>query len=107
MGPRLSGWEKLMRDKCLRNELMDIQCINNPNLCSNLQNNDVYIYADFLKPGYHQLLIFDPLLERAYCKDVMININLREDLFPEYPIIEGFKINARVKNVFEDWREDR
>lgn len=37
----------------------------------------------------------------------MININLREDLFPEYPIIEGTKILNRVKNVFEEWKEDR
>jgi len=76
-------------------------------LCSNLANSDVYVYADFLKPGYHQLLIFDPLLERAYCKDFMVNINLREDLFPEFPIIDGIKIKERVKNVFEQWKEDR
>ena len=101
LGPRLLGWELLMRDKCLRNELMDVECINNPDLCSNLKNSDVYIYADFLKPGYHQLLIFDPLLERAYCKDFMLNLNLREDIFPEYPVMEGYKIKARLRNVFE------
>ena len=31
-----------------------------------LLDTDVYVYADFLKPGYHQLVIFDPLLEKAY-----------------------------------------
>ena len=102
----MMGWEKLMRDKCLRNELMDVHCINEPDFCLDLANNDVFIYADFLKPGYHQVLIFDPLLEKAFCKDFMLNINLREDLFPEYPIIEGTKIKSRVKNVFEDWVDD-
>ena len=96
-----------MRDKCLRNELMDVTCINNPDLFSNLKKNEVYIYAEYLKPGYHQLLIFDPLLEKAYCKDFMVNLNLRDDLYPEYPVIDGFVVKPRVKNVFEEWREDR
>ena len=98
---RLNGWEKVLRDKCYRNELMDILCINNPDLCADLANSDCYVYAEFLKPGYHQLLIFDPLFERAYCKDFMVNINMREDLFPEFPIINGTNIKQRVKNVFE------
>ena len=37
----------------------------------------------------------------------MVNLNLRDDIYPEYPIMEGFKINHRVKNMFEQWREDR
>ena len=37
----------------------------------------------------------------------MVNINLREDLFPEFPIIEGMKIRPRIKDVFEQWKEDR
>ena len=37
----------------------------------------------------------------------MLNINLREDLFPEYPIIDGVKIKSRIKNVFEKWKEDK
>lgn len=58
---RLNGWESLMRDKCYRNELMDIECVNNPDLCSDLKTSDVFIFADYIKPGYHQILIYDPL----------------------------------------------
>ena len=29
---QLSGWELLIRDKCLRNELMDVKTINIPDL---------------------------------------------------------------------------
>ena len=72
-----------------------------------MKGNDTYVFADYLRPGYHQLLIFDPLLERAYCKDFMLNINLREDLFPEYPILHGMKVKSRVKDVFEKWKDDR
>ena len=95
-----------MVDKCLRNELMDIKCINNPNFMADLKSSDCFVYADFMKPGYHQILIYDPLLEKAFCKDFMVSMNLREDLFPEFPIMDGVKIKVRIKNVFDEWRED-
>ena len=47
---KLMGWEKLLRDKCLRNELMDVKSINIPDLIyneSNPKDPDVYIYAGF------------------------------------------------------------
>jgi len=28
-------------------------------------------------------------------------------LFPEYPIIDGMKVKARIKDVFERWKEDK
>ena len=46
---------------------------------------EVHVYAGFLKPGYHQLMIYDPLFETAYYKDFIVNLNLREDIYPEYP----------------------
>ena len=52
---------------------MDIKNINIPDFANELRNADVYVFADFLKPGYHQLLIFDPVTERAYCKDFVVN----------------------------------
>ena len=68
---------------------MDVRSINIPDLAESQTNVDMYIYADFLKPGYHQLLIYDPALERAFCKDFVLNLNLREDVYPEYPLLEG------------------
>lgn len=29
---KLDGWEKILRDKCLKNELMDVKTINAPDL---------------------------------------------------------------------------
>ena len=95
-----------MKDKCLRNELMDVKSINLPDFTTIQKNKDTYIYAAFLSPGYHQLLIYDPLLERAFCKDFMVNLNLREDLFPEYPILPGARVKKRVQNVWRMWTED-
>lgn len=87
---KLKGWEKLFRDKCLKNELMDIKTVNIPSLkLSEDKGMEVHVYAGFLKPGYHQFMIYDPLLEKAYLKDFIVNLNLREDLYPEYPTIQG------------------
>jgi hypothetical protein len=36
----------------------------------------------------------------------MVNLNLREDVFPEYPILEGMNMRKGIKNVFEPWKEE-
>ena len=59
--------------------------INAPDFSKDLRNKDYYVFAGSLKPGYHQILIYDPLMERAYCKDFIVNLNSKEGLFPEYP----------------------
>ena len=52
------------------------------------------------------MLIYDPLLKKAYCKDFIVNLNLREDIYPEFPVIEGMKLQRGIKNVFEPWIEE-
>ena len=64
------------------------------------------MFAGFLKPGYHQLLIYDPQLERAYCKDFVVNLNLREDIFPEFPLKEKAPPKKRIANMWRQWLED-
>ena len=58
---RLIGWEHLIRDKCVQNDLMDVKTINIPDLEKRREDCKIYIFADYLKPGYHQILIYDPL----------------------------------------------
>ena len=53
---KFKGWEKLLKDMCLNNELMNVKSINIPNFDefeTKSKNSDYYIFADFLKPGYH------------------------------------------------------
>ena len=95
-----------MTDKCNSNELMDIKSINLPNFEHNQRKLDLYVYAGYLKPGYHQLLIYDPILERAYAKDFVLNLNLREDIYPEYPVLEGARVIRKIRNVWKPWLED-
>jgi len=48
------GWQFIMNDMALNNELTDIKIINFPNLAShNINNQDFFMFAEFLKPGYH------------------------------------------------------
>ena len=85
---------------------MDVKTVNIPDFNKNQTNADIFVFAGFMKPGYHQILIYDPMMHKAYCKDFIINLNLREDLYPEYPIMEGMKIRKGIKNVFDPWKED-
>ena len=84
---------------------MDIKNINLPNFNVNLENRDYYVFADFLKPGYHQLLIYDPKLRRAFCKDFMVNLNMREDIYPEFPLNDSIG-KKPIANVWRQWLED-
>ena len=91
---------------------MDVKSINIPDLSfvptkeKPNKVTEIYIFASFIKPGYHQILIYDPLKHKAYCKDFTVNLNLREDLYPEYPVIEGKIMKKGIRNVFEQWKEE-
>lgn len=51
---KLEGWQKLIRDFCIKNELMDVKNINVPDFSKEMKNDkDYYVYASYLKPGYH------------------------------------------------------
>ena len=76
-----------------------------PDLENITDNSDVYVYAGYFKPGYHQLMIYDPILEKAYCKDFILNLNSR-DVFSGYPILTGAKHIRVVRNVWKTWLED-
>jgi len=50
---KLDGWDKLLKYMCLENELMDVKNINPPDFDLDLYEKDYYVYAGYLKPGYH------------------------------------------------------
>ena len=93
---------------------MDIKGINIPDLSfipsgkkeQVYEESDVYVYATWAKPGHHQIMIYDPMLNKAFCKDFMINLNFRESIFPEFPILEGMDMQRKIRNVFELWEEE-
>jgi hypothetical protein len=102
----MDGWHQILEDKCHNNELTDVQTINAPNLKRNISSQDYFIYAAFLPPGYHQILIFDPEEQRAFAKDVIVGMN-HKDFYPEYPILQDPVTHTRVvQNVWRHWKVD-
>lgn len=72
-----------------------------------------FVYAAYLQPGLHQFLIYCPKTKRAFCKDIVIDLNSC-DSFPEYPepcrILRGEKRDTSQRptrcNVWRKWRVD-
>ena len=86
---------------------MDIKNINPPDFTQCMEHGkDYFIFSEFLKPGYHQILIYDPKYNRAYCKDFVVNMNLREDIYPEYPMQPNTKGTKKIANVWRKWFDD-
>ena len=53
------------------------------------------------------MLIYDPQLERAFCKDFIVNLNQKEDMYPEYPMRDGLAPPKKQGyNVWRKWLED-
>ena len=50
---KLDGWQAVLDDKCNYNELTDVSKVNEPNFEEDLHKRDIFIFAGFLKPGYH------------------------------------------------------
>lgn len=53
-----------------------------------------FIYAAYLPPGMHQFIIYCPKTKRAFCKDVVVDLNECEP-FPEFPA--AWKPKVKVK----------
>ena len=50
---KMKGWLHLLFDKCLENELMDVKTVNFPEVVDATSiNNEVYVYAGYMKPGH-------------------------------------------------------
>ena len=80
------GWEQIINDMALNNELYDLKVINIPTLTDrNLKDQNWFTFAGFFSAGYQQILIYDPLMNRAFCKDFVIHLNQRDFVYPEYP----------------------
>ena len=68
MTDKFKGWPFVMNDMCLANELTDVKPVNLPNFYNTrLESQDWYAFAGFFPPGYHQCLIYDPHIDRAFC----------------------------------------
>jgi hypothetical protein len=69
-------------------------------------DQNCFVYAKFLEAGYHQFLIYDPLLDKAFCKDLIVQPN-QFMMFPELPKqMPALIPSKRLKSVWVKWQHD-
>lgn len=69
----MKGWKHIINDMVYHNEITDVGKLNFPDLeAYNLDAQDWFTFSGFFPPGYHQILIYDPKFQRAYCKDFIV-----------------------------------
>lgn len=107
----LLGWNKHLFQKCNQNSIMDLHTVNQPLSVAdehaepepaNWQN---YVFAGFMEPGFHQIIIYDPLLEKAYCKEFLVDFRNLQEHYPEIPraIADSDSDRSKLPNVFAKW----
>lgn len=32
-----------------------------------------FVFATYLVPGYHQLIIYDPMIDKAFCQELIVD----------------------------------
>jgi hypothetical protein len=91
---------------CTNNALCDVKTVNSPNLPQIIgKNKDIFVYATYLPPGYHKVLIYDPLQDKAFCKDFVVALN-QQDWYPEYPSLFGSTFKKITPNIWRKWVDD-
>ena len=104
----LEGWNKVVHAMIRQNYLTDVRAVNIP---KDLEKEPPscgksYIFAGFYPPGNHNFLIYDPLLDKVFIKDIVVQLNTFET-YPEYPrMIAKAKNVQPKKNVWRKWIED-
>lgn len=65
-----------------------------------------FVYVSFLPPGIHQMLIFCPLTDRLFCKEIVVGVNTCE-ILPQFPEQPPKQKKKKVRaNVWRAWKDD-
>ena len=105
---RLVGWNKVVHNILNQNYLTDVVSINQPKDLDKKapESGASFIFAGFYPAGQHSFLIYDPLTQRAFVKDVVVNLN-SFDHYPEFPrMTEKAKREQPNQNVWRKWIDD-
>ena len=77
----LKGWNHLLFQKCNRNQVMRTHSVNLPTCVRDehvpqaAASSSHYVFAAYLEPGLHQIVIYDPLLDEAYCHEFIVELD--------------------------------
>ena len=84
---RIKGWNRLLTDKCDRNYTIDVYKVNKPDIIDQRDTpieGQIFVFACILPPGHHEVVIYDPVSERGYQKELRIDLNKME-YYPDQP----------------------
>lgn len=87
---QLKGWNRVLFHKCNENQREPIYHVNAPECVQHRyaapveDGADHYVFGTFLEPGHHQFIIYDPLLGKAFCQEFVIELDLLQELYPEF-----------------------
>lgn len=77
-----------------------------PDLENGPPSNICFIYAAYLKPGHHKVLIYCPKTQRAFFKHIIVQLNTCDN-YPEFPMmLDTLKIKKPHQNAWKNWIED-
>lgn len=109
---KLAGWNKLLHSKCNKNDIYSVHNVNQPECVLNqfappeAPGDGHYVFASFLNPGYHQFFIYDPLVDKAYCQEFVIEQDTCFELYPELSKMNKQLLQAAPPQVFKKWIRD-
>lgn len=110
---KFRGWHKVLHHKCTRNEVQDVRVLNYPSALlsqDKLPDEDadnIFVYASYLKPGPHHLVVFDPSTQ-LHCASLNIGLSCTSTLCPEQPASltsKGLEKKV-VPNIWVGWKSD-
>lgn len=109
----MDGWNHVLQHRCKKSELSDAKKVNYQSEFSSETKDSanmkgIYVYQAMVKPGFHQFVIYCPKNNRAFCKEIVIDLNNNYVDCPELP--RSFKHKRsqkkRVLNVWLAWKSD-
>ena len=74
---KIRGWNRILFDQCHYNYTTDVLAINQPaDLASKAEEKcSDFVYAGYLAPGRHQLLIYSPRAQKVFFKELLVDLN--------------------------------
>ena len=101
----LDGFHHILEDKLFNNDFHDVHAINAPPNCSHGPPRDEhFVYYEYLPPGHHQFVIYDPKVSELYTHDLVVGMNTKE-IFTDFPRKKAV-IKRNVVDMWRNWRED-
>lgn len=77
---QLKGWNRVLNQKCYQNHVHPVTKVNTPECIRDsysppvTEGSDHYVFGAYLEPNWHQFIIYDPLINRAFCQEFVVEM---------------------------------